>query len=195
MARGQTVNVIAGAIMVGSAGMCLAGALHARKILVITAATIMLVSMIDLASINAFPAVFWAGLLIAAAILLGLELRVDDAGQQHSVGTATPKRIGALTEPALHRTVMIASALAYPAAAWLALTHDRSERVASSGMSAASAGHSHAGVGSMSVMPMVAIALLILALTTLSVVALHRRRVALVVESSGMAAMLTVMLL
>lgn len=191
------MTAIAGAIMVGSAGLCLGGALHARKLLGIAAATVMLCAMIDLAYFQQISPVLWAGLLVVAAMFLGLGLRLASGGIQHNLGgRPNPGRTaGGRSESVLNQTGMIASVLAYPAAAWLTLTHNHGESGASSGAANATAEHAHGSGGLFSTIPSLAIAGLVLTLAAMSILAFRRRRTGLVVESSGMAAMLAVMLL
>lgn len=188
------MTAIAGAIMVGSAGLCLGGAVHARRLLGIIAAAVMLFSMIDLAYFNLLPAIFWAGLLVTGAMLLGLDFRIGRSEEKLYEVEANHK-VTWFSKISLHSAVMISSALAYPAAAWLALTHDHSGPTISPNSAPPASGHVHGSSGILSSAPSITIALLIITLAVLGVLTLRRHNIGLVVESFGMAAMLAVMML
>ena len=62
--------------MVASGAACLGGAVAAKNRIGIAAATVMLLAMLDLVTLQLVPAPVWALLLVAAALALGARLRV-----------------------------------------------------------------------------------------------------------------------
>ncbi len=178
--------MIAGAVMLASGALCLGGAVISRSRLGIAAAAIMALAMADLVLLGLVPPLAWAVLLVGAGIALGLGLRLAagagaGAGREAGSGAAGSAASGIGPMP---RAVMIASALAYPAMAWLVLAHDH----------AAPAAGAHTGHGSFAaLLPLLAIAPLVAVLLALAAVTAARRAGGLAVESGAMAAMLLAM--
>lgn len=92
----------------------------------------------------------------------------------------------------LPRSVMLAAALAYPATAWLVLSHGGTA-VPSPSAAAAVPGH-HSAATLTEALPLAAVMLLAAALLGLGVLSLRDRRVLPAAEAGGMAAMLLAML-
>jgi len=166
--------VIAGAVMLASGALCLGGAVVSRSRVGIVAAAIMALAMAELVLLGIVPPLVWAALLLVAGVALGLRLRLG------------PETDESARRDPLPRAVMIASALAYPAMAWLVLAHDH-------GLGAPAALGAHAGHGS-GLLPILVLAPLIAALLALGGAAAFRRRPLLAVEAIAMAAMLLAML-
>lgn len=177
--------MIPGAVMLVSGALCVGGAVASRSRIGIAAASAMALAMLDLVLLGVVPPLIWAVLLLSAGILLGVKLRIDASAR----GGSELGRLPASPARLLHRAVMLASALAYPAMAWLVLAHDHSGAPLAAG--GAHAGH---GAGAVAVL-FVAVALLVAVLAVLAAVTAVRRRGALAVEAGAMAAMLLAMLL
>lgn len=190
--------MIAGAIMLASGALCLGGAVVSRSRIGIAASAAMVLAMVDLVLVGLVPPVVWAALLLAAGIVLvvgsrqGARLEPQTVPGAISVdpvagAPAPPTPAGA--DP-LSRAVLIASALAYPAMAWLVLAHGHGAGGAATGIDA------HAGHGSFgALLPILVIAPLVATLLGLCATAALRRRAGLAVESGAMAAMLLAMLI
>lgn len=175
---------LAGFTMVGAGAACFGGALVARRRLGIIAAFIMLIAMIDLAWFGLVASVWWAVLLFMAGILLGIDLRI---AARMPGASASPLHAGG--QDRLASASAIASALAYPAAAWLVLGH--------AGDATAGAGQAHAGHSSgvfTSVVPVVLMLVLTAVLIWLCIATASRRKPLLALETGAMAAMILAML-
>ncbi|WP_053382283.1 hypothetical protein [Leucobacter celer] len=193
------MTLVADLVMVGAGALCLGGAVASRRRFGIAASAVMLAAMADLAFLGLLPAPVWAAALLIAALLLGLGMRVESrrAGADLGGGSAAVR-----SGPGVPRAAMILSALAYPAAAWLALGHSGAGVGAGWGAGAGAgetggvSGSSHAGHGAdtMLVAPLLLTVALAAALVALCAAALRSRRRLLAAETGGMAAMLLVML-
>lgn len=86
--------------MVASGAACLGGAVAAKNRIGIAAATVMLLAMLDLVTLQLVPAPVWALLLVAAALALGARLRVG------APAVTSKARVSAGT--GLRRAVMVA---------------------------------------------------------------------------------------
>lgn len=124
-----------------------------------------------------------AGALVCAAFPLVLSLR--PAEQVAAPGNTAQTRLDS------SGTAMIASALAYPATAWLILSHGQGD--AHSGCTG-HGGHSPAGMFT-GLVPLAAVLALATVLLSLAVIAALRNRFLAASESGGMAAMLASMLI
>lgn len=97
------MEFVSGAIMLGSAGVCLGGSLRARHLVGALAAGVMLAAMIDHVLIGAVPGLIWAVLLTTCGILLALPLRTarwrtePDPLQSFGPANAGVTRSGATT--------------------------------------------------------------------------------------------------
>lgn len=178
--------MIPGAVMIASGVVCLGGAVAARNRLGIAAALIMALSMADLVLWGWVPQVVWVVLLVLAGMAMGAGLRFR---QPHAY-LAPGAGLG------LGRAVMAASALAYPAMAWLVLAHDHASPAASASPAsepAAAIVHTHGSL--IDAVSLLVIAPLTLVLLVLGVLALRQRRLALAIEAGAMTAMLLAMLI
>ena len=181
--------MLPGLVMVASGAACLGGAVAAKNRIGIAAATVMLLAMLDLVTLQLVPAPVWALLLVAAALALGARLRVG------APAVTSKARVSAGT--GLRRAVMVASAVSYVAMAWLVMTHSH----ASSGTALIS-GEDHLAhpghTGGVAEMPGVAAALVVGVLiavhVALFVASLRSGRRLLALEAGAMAAMLLAML-
>lgn len=170
------VALIPGTVMVTAGGLCVCGAVAAKRWIGICAAAVMLAAMVDLAFLGALPPLVWAVSLVAAGLLLGLELRRD-------VPPVAPG--GMRTE----RGVEVAIALSYPVMAWLLLAHGGGRRTVDTE-------GAHTGHDSTLWLAAAGVALiLIVLLAALGVLAARRRQRLLASEAAAMSAMLAVMLL
>lgn len=177
------MTFVSNATMIGAAALCFGGSIRSRRPLAVAAALIMLVSMIDLVAFETLPPLTWTGLLAFGGMMLGFDLRRRErADRDHAAGSPPD---------ALHRSTMLAAALAYPATAWLVATHGH-HRAAVPTTSPTK--HTHGGAGDLSVLPVFAGWVLVMVLAVLAVVAVRRRRGWPAAESGGMLVMLTAML-
>lgn len=176
--------------MVASGAMCFGGAVMARRWVGIGAAAVMLLAMLDLTFFKLLPPLLWGAALLLAGIALGIDLRL--ARRLRACGTPDP--LGVSRSAGLDRGVMLTSALAYPATAWLVVAHS----AGGSGLSEGAGSGAHSGHGSGSLLtgiaPTVGVVLLVAILLVCAIVALRRSRRFLALESGGMAAMLAAML-
>lgn len=175
---------IASLAMIGAGALCFGGAVISRKKIAIISATIMLLAMLDLALIGAVPALAWAAALLVAGILLGLELRLE-AGSHAS----EPVTIASTISRKLGRAAMVASALAYPMMAWLALAHAPAMNTSVAGVH-----DSHGATSLLLVLPAVLAWVLTAVLIILCIGAVRQRLVHAAVETGAMAIMILAML-
>ena len=191
------MTAAAGVVMVAAGAMCFGGAVMARRWFGIAAAAIMVLAMLDVAFVGLLPPLVWAGGLLIGGLVLGFDLRFGPASR----GCGVPDAPGVPRNPGLERSVLISAALAYPATAWLLLSHGGAMGGAggSANEAASAAAGAHRGHGAQEVLtgvlPMVGAAALAAVLVTLAIVALRQRRRFLTIEAGGMAAMLVAMLL
>ena len=193
------MTAVAGLVMVAAGAVCFGGAIAARRWFGIAAAALMVLAMLDVAFVGVLPPLVWAGGLLVGGLVLGIDLRFGPASR----GCGVPDAPGVPRNPGLERAVLISAALAYPATAWLLLSHGGAMGGAGgagaggSGASASAAGV-HSGHGAQDVLtgvlPTVGAAALAAVLLVLAVVALRQRRRFLTIEAGGMAAMLAAML-
>ncbi|MFV0434055.1 MAG: hypothetical protein ACK5LO_08760 [Leucobacter sp.] len=218
------MSPVVGVVMVGAGAVCLGGAALSRHRIGIAAATVMLLAMIDLAFLGVVPALVWAAALVAAGLLLGVGMRLEErrAAESAPAGAAVDPAPGRLTESraepdaayaeaplpeegarrarlGLTRGAVIASALAYVAAAWLVVGHSGGHALGVAGARAGSGSGGHGWHGGASVLtstaPLVLVTVLCALLAVLCAMLLRRRRRLLAAETGGMAAMLAAMLL
>lgn len=87
------MSPIASTLMVAAAVPCVIGAINSRSRMAITASSVMLLAMVDLAFVNALPPVLWSGLLLlvglCVAVRLGSRLSAKSAAR---ATTALPKK-------------------------------------------------------------------------------------------------------
>lgn len=190
------MTAVAGVVMVAAGAVCFGGAIAARRWFGIAAAALMVLAMLDVAFLGVLPPLVWAGGLLVGGLVLGIDLRFGPASR----GCGVPDAPGVPRNPALERAVLISAALAYPATAWLLLSHGGAMGGAGgSADEAASAAGAHRGHGAQDVLtevlPTVGAAALAAVLVVLAVVALRQRHRFLTIEAGGMAAMLAAMLL
>lgn len=221
------MSPIASILMVAAAVPCVIGAITSRSRLAITASSVMLLAMVDLAFVSALPPVLWSGLLLlvglCVAVRLGSTLKAKSGARAmtalpekflvsataahsptvHTLSdTAESSSLERPTEwhtvrpfPRLGRTSAILSAAAYPIMAWQVLNHG-AHHAAGSGAGTHSA-HQHHGQsfdGSLaSGVITLSVTVVSLLLVLCAVQALARKRPGLMLESLGMATMLTVM--
>ncbi|GAA4282521.1 hypothetical protein GCM10022261_00520 [Brevibacterium daeguense] len=158
----------------------------------------MFAGMIDLAFLAALSPVWWMFLLILGGLLLSVDLRMPQnqcteviTGRNDLVLPCRPLR----RDGALRRPVMVSVALAYPAMAWLALSHDHGTHGSTGGSAEFHAGsHSQHGTDLLMLVLPLGTILLITSLAVLACVSLWRCRLLLSVEAGAMSAMLVVML-
>ncbi|AZT92000.1 hypothetical protein [Brevibacterium aurantiacum] len=88
------MSPIASILMVAAAIPCAVGAITSRSRLSITAASVMLLAMVDLAFVSVLPPVFWSGLLLlvglCVAVRLGSRLKAKSKAQAM---TALPEKV------------------------------------------------------------------------------------------------------
>lgn len=198
------MTLVAGLVMVTAGAMCFGGAIVARRWFGIVAAALMVLAMLDVAFVGLLPPLVWAGGLLIGGLVLGFDLRFGPASR----GCGVPDAPGVPRNPGLERSVLVSAALAYPATAWLLLSHggtlggaggSTGAVAASDGAEAASVAGAHRGHGAQElltgVLPTIGAAALAAVLVILAIVALRQRRRFLTIEAGGMAAMLGAMLL
>lgn len=193
------MTAVAGVVMVAAGAVCFGGAIAARRWFGIAAAALMVLAMLDVAFLGLLPPLVWAGGLLVGGVVLGIDLRFGPASR----GCGVPDAPGVPRNPGLERAVLISSALAYPATAWLLLSHGGAMGGAggsgAGGSASASAAVTHIGHGAQEVLtgvlPTAGVAALAAVLVALTVVAIRQRRRFLIIEAGGMAAMLVAMLL
>lgn len=180
------MTVLAGLAMSGAGVACLGGAVLSRRALGVLAAVIMLSAMLDLSFLGVLPAAWWAVALVGAALLLGLDMRLQARADETASRGQLP-RIATLT-----------SALAYAAMAWLCLGHGRSAHLAgvtNVGVNEVGAGHSgHLGDGLVSVAPLLFATTLVVLLLGCCALAVRRRRALIAIEAGAMSVMILAML-
>lgn len=189
----------AGLVMVAAGATCFGGAIMARRWCGIAAAGLMLVAMVDAAFVGLVPPVIWAGVLLTAGLMLGIDLRFGAGARTCGAPGAT----GApLQRSGIDRAVLVSAAVAYPVTAWLLLGHGTLSDGDGGGLGSRGAGTApmgHRGHGAeelvTGVLPVVGAGALAAVLATLALVALQRRRRVVAVDAGGMAAMLVAMLL
>lgn len=191
------MTLAAGLVMVSAGAVCFGGAIVARRWFGIAAAALMVLAMLDLAFLGILPPLVWAGALLIGGLVLGFDLRFGQASR----GCGVPDAPGVPRNLGLERAVLVSAALAYPATAWLLLSHGGAVggAGASASASVSAAGAPHRGHGAQDlltgVLPMFGAAALAAVLVILAVVALRQRRRFLSIEAGGMAAMLVAMLM
>lgn len=179
---------LASAVMVASGAACLGGAVISRRWIAISAATLMLFAMIDLAAFSLVPALVWAIALMLSGILLALQMRLDTpqaTAVEAQSPTRSPLRVAASAASAASGT-MIVAALAYPVMGWLVLGH--------AGFAVETSGHAGHGGASLLLLPVLLAWLLSAVLLCCFARALARRQHLMAVEMGAMAAMLIAML-
>ncbi|TGD38658.1 hypothetical protein [Brevibacterium aurantiacum] len=221
------MSPIASTLMVAAAVPCVIGAINSQSRMAITASSVMLLAMVDLAFVGGLPPVIWSGLLLLAGLCVAMRLRSKLKAKSAARATAAlPEKVlvSATTAhsptahtlsdtaesssmehptewqktrpfPRLGRTSAILSAAAYPIMAWQALNHG-ANHAAGSG-AGAHAAHQHHGstfdgsfVSGVITLSVIVVALL---LALCAVQALACKRQGLMLESLGMATMLSVM--
>lgn len=68
------MSPIASILMVAAAVPCVIGAINSRSRMAITASSVMLLAMVDLAFVNALPPVLWSGLLLLVGLCIAMRL-------------------------------------------------------------------------------------------------------------------------
>ncbi|MCD1286053.1 hypothetical protein CV023_09440 [Brevibacterium sp. CCUG 69071] len=221
------MSPIASILMVAAAVPCVIGSITSRSRLSITASTVMLLAMVDLAFVSLLPPVLWSGLLLLTGLCLAMRLGsrlkaqaeeqsmaalpdkvLVSANAAHSLadspmdGSSESSSLERPTEwqkarpfPRLGRTSAILSTAAYPIMAWQVLNHG-AHHAAGSAAGAHSA-HQHHGsafdgsfVSGVITLSVIGVSLLLI---LCAVQALARKRPGLMLESLGMATMVTVM--
>ena len=183
------MTAVAGLVMVAAGAVCFGGAIAARRWFGIAAAALMVLAMLDVAFVGVLPPLVWAGGLLVGGLVLGIDLRFGPASR----GCGVPDAPGVPRNPGLERAVLISAALAYPATAWLLLSHGGARAASDSAADVTHLGHGAQDVLT-GVLPTVGAAALAAVLLMLAVVALRQRRRFLTIEAGGMAAMLAAML-
>ncbi|QIK62620.1 hypothetical protein G7068_04895 [Leucobacter viscericola] len=186
------MSIGAGLVMAGAGALCLSAALASKRWIAVAVSVLMLAAMLDSAFLSLVPVVVWAAALLAAGIVLGINLRIGRGAfacvSPLSTTTGQPRR--------LEHSVLLTVALAYPATAWLLLAHGgggANAAVALTGEGDAHRAHSAAMLtGSL---PAILIGALAAVLLTLAVLALRSRRRLLATDAGGMGLMLAAMLL
>lgn len=176
--------------MVGSGVLCFWGAISTRRWLGISAAALMVASMVDLAYFGLVPALGWAVSLLAAGLLLGFDLRYEAVAAGARGSEAAVSAGGPPGRSRSERGIAVVMAIAYPVMAWLVLTHGSGAHAALESAGA------HAGHGSDVRLAAAAVALaLVAAFGILAVLAGRRRRWLPALDAAGMGVMLLAMLL
>lgn len=187
--------MILSSVMIASGAVCFVGALCSRSgvgpesrigvwrqlrvrlsgFVGIAAVTLMLLAMTDLVVFHTMEPVFWAATLTLSGLALALRLRVGEAS--NSVADS------------LLRSVNVTTALSYPAAAWLVVTHHPG---AAPGVTDTHLGHSNALPLALLVTGIIAGIAVVLALQ--AYFAARRRRAWPMAEAAAMSTMLFAML-
>ena len=85
---------IASILMVAAAVPCVIGAINSRSRMAITASSVMLLAMVDLAFVNALPPVLWSGLLLLVGLCIAMRLgsRLKEKSTARAM-TALPEKV------------------------------------------------------------------------------------------------------
>ena len=80
--------------MVAAAVPCVIGAINSRSSLAITASSVMLLAMVDLAFVSALPSVLWSGVLLLVGLCVAMRLgsRLEEKSTARSL-TALPGKV------------------------------------------------------------------------------------------------------
>lgn len=217
---------IASILMVAAAVPCVIGAINSWSRMAITASSVMLLAMVDLAFVNALPPVLWSGLLLLVGLCIAMRLgsRLKEKPTARAMTTLPEKVLISATTghspahnsmdstvessslerptewhkarpfPHLGRSSAILSAAAYPIMAWQVLNHGAHAAASGAGAHSAHQHHESTFDGSfVSCVITLSVIVLALLLALCTVQALARKRPGLMLESLGMATMLSVM--
>lgn len=173
-------------VMIGSAAVCVGGAIRARHALQIIPALLMLSAMFDHAITQAIPPTVWAILLVVSAMSLGLGLRWAHVSEASPLSTRVTTTVSSRTL----REVIVASALSYIAMAWMLLPPN----VGDATLGQQSVMHQHSGTGVSSSAFVVVVSSLIVWQLWIVVRSFRTQMPLFGVEAAGMSAMLISML-
>ena len=197
--------IAANLVMVGSAGLCVGGAVRSRNPLAVSAALVMFVAMADHALLGVVSPVWWSLLLVAGGLMVGSTLRASalsfaESSTESSRSTTPTLGNGCAvvrgttsSDLALTRAIGVSATLAYFAMAWLLLGH---QHPAGGGVTSTATHAGHGGGAHLVGMLLDGAALvLVVLLAVLMARAVRQKRTALASEAGGMAAMIAAMFL